>query len=402
MGKGSWFSLARVFLKNLPRLPLSCAPYFTDKFRHTNPHRHKGRLYLNLFFPAMPSPAFNRFLDIVANNRRVPMSTYFAVTQHCPFKCPHCSYGSHQPGQMTTEEAIDAVRQIRDLGSTIIGFTGGEPLLRKDLAELVREIGDDTLSVVFTTGSGLTPERAAELVESGLECMMLGVESPDKEEHDRIRGREGSFDEAMAAVQIALDAGLYTGIATVGTREKLVSGKLQQLAELGTELGVHEFRITEPVPTGSFRGRTDEVLTPEEQARLADFQVQWNLKRKGPAVACFAYLESDEMMGCGAGYHHLFVDALGNVCPCDLTPLSLGNLRQEPLSEIWDRMGEWFDQPRRGCFAKFVAEKLAQEEGQLQFPLEPDLSETMCNACRRQGDLPGIYQRLKGKPASTV
>ncbi len=402
MGKDSWFSLAKVFLRNLPRLPLSYAPYFVEKFRQANPHRHRGRVYLNAFFPPMPSAAFNRFIDIVANGRRVPISTYYAVTEHCPFRCPHCSYGCHAPGQMTTQESLAAIEQFKRLGTPIIGFTGGEPLLRTDLAELVRAVGDETISFVFTTGYGLTPQRAAELSDAGLDGVMIGLESPDSREHDSVRGADGSFDMAMAAIRLARDSGFYTCIATVGTRERLRSGKLERLAELGTALGVQEFRITEPVATGSFQGRTDEVLTPGERARLAEFHRQWNSRRRGPAVASFAYLESDEMMGCGAGYHHLFIDAVGNVCPCDLTPLSFGNLREEPLDAIWNRMGQWFDQPRCGCFANTVGEKLAEQGGRVQLPLHREAAEGICSACERTGELPAVYGKLKSHRTSAV
>ncbi len=397
MGQDSWFTLARVFLKHLPRLPVSYAPYFMDKFRHTNPHRHKGRLYLNTFFPPMPSAAFNRFIDAIANNRRVPISTYFAVTERCPYKCPHCSYGCHESGQMDTAEAKDVIGQIKGLGTMMVGFTGGEPMLREDLAELVREVGDDTISVIFTTGHGLDGERAAELGDAGLDCMTIGIESPDEDEHDATRGVAGSFDEALAAIEVSLEGGFYTSISTVGTRDKLNGGKLERLAELATERGVHEFRILEPVPTGSIAGQTSEALTKEESARLAGFHVEWNHKRKGPAVACFAYLESDEMMGCGAGYHHLYVDAVGNVCPCDLTPLSLGNLRDESLAEVWERMGQWFDKPRCGCFSKMISDQLSADGGDVELPLRRDKSEAICTACSRVGELPAVYEKLMSK-----
>jgi len=402
MSKDSWFSVAKVFLKHLPGLGLSNAPYFTDKFRQSNPHRHKGRIYLNSLFPPMPSAAFSRFIDIVATGRRVPISAYYAVTEHCPFKCPHCSYGCHVSGQMSAQESLDAVAHLRKLGTTIIGFTGGEPLLRKDLADLVRAVGDDTISIIFTAGYGLTRERAAELSEAGLDAITIGLESPDPREHDRVRGMDGSFDMALAAVTIARDSGLYTCIATVGTREKLLSGKLERLAELGMELGVHEFRITDVVATGSFRRCATEVLTRDERAQLAGFHRQWNVRRKGPAIASFAYLESDEMMGCGAGYHHLFVDAVGNVCPCDLTPLAFGNLREEPLDAIWERMSRWFDRPRRGCFANAVVAKLAEHGDRVQLPLERQASEALCSVCERTDELPAVYQKLKGRRTSAA
>jgi len=104
------------------------------------------------------------------------------------------------------------------------------------------------------------------------------------------------------------------------------------------------------------------------------------------------------MFGCGAGFHHLFVDAVGRVCPCDLTPLSFGNVTAEPLAAIWERMSETFALPRRGCAMTEIAETLNAEPGEL--PLPQDQSERVCALLRSDKPLPEGYRRLLRSPAS--
>jgi radical SAM protein with 4Fe4S-binding SPASM domain len=364
------------------------------RLRYENPHHHNGQVRINTFFPPVPSAAFDKFFNAVVKRQWIPFTIYFAVTDQCPYKCPHCSYGLHTKGQLDTAGTLDVIAQIKSLGTTTIGFTGGEPLLREDIVELVESAGEDTSSIIFTTGYHLNKQLCSKFLQAGLGCLTIGIESPDHREHDRTRGVEGSFQEALRAIQMSLEAGIYTAISTVATREKLQKGQVQQLAELATKYGVHEFRILEPIPTGRFQSQQEKVLSAEETKYLADFHKQWNRKRRGPAVVCFAYLESDEMFGCGAGFHHLFVDAVGNVCPCDLTPLSFGNVTEEPLSEIWTRMRQWFDRPRCGCFIKEICNELACGDAPAELPLGKTQSIELCNAHKRNGKLPRIYKNF--------
>ncbi|MBC8481595.1 MAG: radical SAM protein [Planctomycetes bacterium] len=389
-----WITLMPVFLKCLGKLPASHLWYLAKQFRNEHPHHHNSRMYVNTFFPPYPSKPFDRFLDTVIERKRVPYSTYFAVTDKCPFNCPHCSYGLHKKGSLGTEQALNVIEQIKSLGTVTIGFTGGEPLLREDIVELVGSVGDQVATMMFTTGHRLNKELAGQLMGAELDCMMIGIESDDSAEHDKVRGVNGSFDEAIKAIGLSLEAGLYTAISTVGTKERIKNGQIQRLAQLAETYGVHEFRILEPIPTGSFYNQKDEVLSAAESKELTDFHKQWNRKNNGPAIYSFSYLESDEMFGCGAGFHHLFIDAIGNVCPCDLTPLSFGNVLEEPLEKIWIKMGEIFDLPRCGCLMKEICKKTSVLKDSQQLPLDSEKSFDLCRAVNNSDKLPKVYKNL--------
>jgi MoaA/NifB/PqqE/SkfB family radical SAM enzyme len=389
-----WITLLPIFARCVGKLPLKHLMYMAKQLQNENPHRHDKKIHINAFFPPYPSKAFDHFLKAIFNHWRIPISTYFAVTDHCPYNCPHCSYGKHVRGHLNTQKAIEVIQQIKSIGTITIGFTGGEPLVRDDMVDLVESVGEDSSSVIFSTGYNLNKYLAHRLHQAGLDCMTIGIESDSPEEHDSIRGVKGSYETAVSSIMTSLEAGLYTAISTVGSRDKLRQGTLERLAELATRYGVHEFRILEPIPTGSFSGQANEILAPEESQRLAQFHKQWNRRGKGPSIACFAYLESDEMFGCGAGFHHLFVDAVGNVCPCDLTPLKLGNVLEEPLSDIWARMSQWFGMPRCGCFMKQVCTESDSLLGVKELPLCRDMSERLCTQLKDESGLPKVYANL--------
>jgi MoaA/NifB/PqqE/SkfB family radical SAM enzyme len=395
MKRAGLFSVMRMFARMVGRLPAGHLWFLLRRMREEKPHRFGGQTRINTFFPPYPSEAFDRFCEAVIRRRRVPYSTYLAVTGRCPYRCAHCSYAGRPLEEMSTEEAIELIGQIDRIGTCTLGLTGGEPMLRDDLPDLVAAAGDRMATIVFTTGRGLDAARAKRLARAKLDCVTVGIESSDPAAHDAVRGESGSFGEARAAVAVCRDAGLYPAVSTIGTREKLASGELERMVDLAAEWGAGEFRVLAPVATGAWAGCAAEMLTPAERQALADFHIRGNRRRgAGPAVACFARLESPELFGCGAGYHHLFIDAAGNVCPCDLTPLSFGNVGDEPLAEIWRRMGETFARPRCRCLMAQIAEKLPPDA---DLPLPREQSEAVCPHRADDEPLPEAYRRILEK-----
>ncbi len=390
-----------MFRPLLGRVPAGHLWYLLRRMRNERPHRFAGQTRINTFFPPCPSPAFDRFCQAVIRRRRVPFSTYLAVTSRCPYRCAHCSLAGRGQAELTREQALDLIAQIKALGTCTIGFTGGEPLLRDDLEELVAAAGPEMASIVFTTGLGLDDRRAEALARAGVTCVTVGIESDDPARHAAVRGEpsmvngqwsmdNGSWHVARRAVESCRRAGVYAAISTIASRDKLIGGELERMHELGRQWGVGEFRVLAPVATGGWAGCEREMLSDDEMRTLADFHVRTNRSGRLPAVACFAYLESAELFGCGAGYHHLFIDAAGEVCPCDLTPLSMGNALARPLAKIWAAMGEVFDRPRRGCLMRELAGRIT---GPL--PLPPEASRRLCGGCRdRTARLPEGYRRL--------
>ena len=385
------WAVARMFLPLVGRVPAGHLWYLFRKMRCEKLQRFAGQVRINTFFPPWPSPALDRFCQNVAARRRVPYSVYLAASDQCPFHCHHCSYAGRRREALSTDRMRQLVGQIKALGTCTLGLTGGEPLLRADLESLVAAAGPEMATIVFTTGHGLDQRRAESLRRAGAGCVTVGLESADPATHDRVRGVVGSFASAREAVAACRGAGLFTAISTVGFREKLASGELERLYRLGADWGVGEFRLLAPVATGGLSGCGSAMLSAEELAALAAFQVDHNRLDGGPSVNSFAHLESAEMFGCGAGYHHLFIDASGEVCPCDLTPMSFGNAAQEPLADIWARMGEFFARPRCGCLMGQLA---AGFHNGAPLPLAREQSESLCPRRLPTDLLPQAYRRL--------
>jgi MoaA/NifB/PqqE/SkfB family radical SAM enzyme len=176
---------------------------------------------------------------------------------------------------------------------------------------------------------GLERERLDVLHQAGLGVLILSLDSPDAAEHDRNRGIPGLFNTVKAAIEQSLSRGLPVVINTVATREKLNNGDLESLRKLALGWGA-TLNVTIPTPLGRWQGAEEVLLSNEERIRLAGF-----LKRRGARTDTFStYLRN----GCPAGAEKLSIAVDGEVRPCQLLPISYGNVRDRPLSEIWDRM----------------------------------------------------------------
>lgn len=385
----------KMFSGLIGKVPASHLWYLFRRLKNEKPHTHNGQLRINTFFPPYPSKAFDRFCDAVAHKRRVPYSLYVATTEACPHACEHCSYAGRAKATPTKAQLLKLIDEVKAMGTSTMGFSGGEPLLRDDLPELIAAAQPEMTTVVFTTGHRLDSSRARDLANAGVGCVTIGLEGTTEQIHDAVRKTQGSFEQTRQAVMNCKEAGIYTAISTVGTRERIENGQLEGMYQLAKLWGVKEFRLLGPVPTGRKLGDHSFALKPHEQQKLFDFHIEKNRQRNnGPAVASFAYLESPEMFGCGAGYHHLFIDASGEICPCDLAPMSFGNAFSEKLSDVWKRMAAHFALPFRQCIMRQLRKPIPNSP----LPTPPEQSQEIAPIRDINNPLPEVYRRLFKSP----
>lgn len=343
--------------------------------------RHRGQWVLNSFLPPFPGPAYQRLFDNMFSGRHLsPVSAFLAVTARCPWDCSHCSRGGRRDGpELSTDEWLETIRQLHELGTSLVGFTGGEPCVRDDLETLVRAAAEGgAATILFTSGRGFTPELAARLRAAGLWSVCVSLDADTAEAHDAARG-QGSFAAALTALRLARSEGFYVMAGAVATPAFVRSGMPARLHALLAGLGVHELRIVEAMPCGGLSGcAAADLLSSDDIVALRRFHVETNRAGRGPKICAFNHVESPEIFGCGAGTQHLFIEPSGVVCPCDFTPLGFGNVRDAPLADLWRRMNlAMGDNPRTHCFIQHHRNAV-QAHAAAGFPLPPDLSERLC------------------------
>jgi len=349
--------------------------------------RHGNRWVLNTFLPPFPSPAFDRlFTNQLSERKYTPVSAYLAVTARCPANCWHCSLKNRSDAELPLDLWLRTIEGLHDIGASIFGLTGGEPLQRTDLAAIIRAIvvgGGEAM--LFTSGIGFDAARAAELADAGLWAVCVSLDRADKHEYEQLRNIPNAMETAENALIVAKKIGLYTCVNCVADRAMVSEGGYLELYEKLRELGVDELRLVEPMPCGRLADINADAtespfLTPEQVAEIRRFHREKNrqLKKddKGrlpPKVCAFNEIESPELFGCAAGTRHLFIDSAGEVCPCDFTPLSFGSVTEESIDVIWDRMSTAMKRPRRHCLVQHQS-ALIREATREQTPAPLEVS----------------------------
>lgn len=338
--RGAAAPLARPVLERINRIfadekPISSGP---DKF------------IFSTWVPPAPSLAFDRMLSaqVAALIRRpVPDQFSIAVMKACPNDCIHCSAPSRKGEILESGVVEDAISQALDMGSYLITFDGGEPMLRSDLPNLVSSVGERAISTSFTSGYHLSAERALELKQAGLYAVRISIDSPEEGEHDRIRGRAGAYRDALSGVKNALDAGLLVDLFMVTSPHNI--DRLDDAFSLACDLGVHELSLYEIVAVGRWASHESEVLSDGDVLRLEHFHKEKN-RGEGPRVTALPYLLGPQMFGCFAGRRWIHVGGDGEALPCAYMPLSFGNIKERSLKDIWKDMTayQWF-QGRCSC-----------------------------------------------------
>ena len=330
---------------------------------------------INTQFPPYPGRAFENLLDrFLGDDAGRLYSVTLAVTNRCRFRCWHCYNAGRSRNDLPLEVFRSLAAQLQARGAVAVTLTGGEPLLREDLEEICRCFDARSFITLGTTGEGLTPERARRLRESGVFAVGISLDSADAAEHNRLRGRKDAFRIALDALASAGAAGLYPYVVSVARREFLERRRFFDFLLHARDAGALEVHLLEPCPTGRIAGRSDVVLTPSERRRIVEYQLEVARRDDLPVLSTFAYLEGRDAFGCGAGLTYIYIDGSGELCPCNLVPLSFGNVSREPLGDILDRMGRCFVRPRPSCVGRTLAGCI--DGGSL--PLGPEASESIC------------------------
>jgi MoaA/NifB/PqqE/SkfB family radical SAM enzyme len=303
----------------------------------------EDKIIFSTWIPPIPGPVFSRVIsaEIAAiRKKRVPDQFSIGITARCPNHCIHCGAADIKPEkELTLDEICDAVDQGLDLGAYLVSFDGGETMLRNDLVEMVSRVDKSrAIATCFTSGFRLSEERAKELKAAGLYASRISLDSPFEAEHDRIRGRNGAYSDAISGIKNASAADILTDMFVVVSPHNI--DDLEEFYNLATDLGMHEISIYEIIAVGRWLDHEDEVIGEKDVSRLEKFQKAMNSKPEGPRITAFPYFMGPDLFGCFAGRRWMHVASDGEVMPCAYTPLSFGNIYEEPLEAIWKRMGK--------------------------------------------------------------
>jgi pyrroloquinoline quinone biosynthesis protein E len=282
--------------------------------------------------PALAMRAAVNLLAVRAGRARL-RAIDFDVTNVCPLRCAQC-YAADVPVQrdaeLTVAEFARVAGEARRLGALQANLSGGEALVRRDLADIIGACRRAGLLVsLCTSGVGLTPARLGALASAGLDVIIFSVDSSDAATHDANRGVRGLHARVLRMIGAARSLGVQPVVNTVATPEKVASGELASIHRLVNSRGAM-LNLTMPTAIGRWVARDDVLLDDTAREAVTEF-----LRRPGVRTDTHSAYGAT---GCPAGTEKLNISADGTVRLCPLIDASWGDVRREPLAAIWRRV----------------------------------------------------------------
>jgi len=305
-----------------------------------------------------------------------PYLVSWNLTYRCNLSCEHCyldaggsplveSQAFSDRSELDTEQCkkvVDDIAAFAPEALTIL--TGGEPLLRRDILQIIRYANEKNLWVVVgTNGVSITPTLAQLLVKEGVRGLALSLDALDPERHDRFRAVKGAWNNTVRGAGILHDAGLPFIVQTTVGRHNL--DELEKIAAFAhDEMSAKVWNLYFLVQTG--RGQFVSDIEPDEYDRvlatLHELQARYRDRMIVNAKCAPHYVKtvfardpdspflksySGGAGGCPAGTHYMGIRPNGDVTPCPYLPMFGGNLKDETLSNVWENSELFRDMRRR-------------------------------------------------------
>jgi pyrroloquinoline quinone biosynthesis protein E len=295
-----------------------------------------------------------------------PFGLLAELTYGCPLHCPYCSNPLELAAyrdELATQEWLRVLAEARDLGVLQLHLSGGEPLLRRDLAAIVRTASELGLYTnLITSALGLTPRRAGQLRTAGLDHVQISVQADEAALSDRLAGTP-SFERKLSAARLVKQLGWPLTLNVVLHRQNL--DRVDRILDLAEELGADRVELANTQYYGwALRNRAG-LLPSRGQVERAEVLVRAARERLAGRMEIIYVLPDyysrypKPCMG-GWGRRQLTVVPNGDVLPCPAAhtlPLPRASVREHSLAWIWEesplfrsfRGTDWMSDPCRSC-----------------------------------------------------
>ncbi|HTL54146.1 MAG TPA: pyrroloquinoline quinone biosynthesis protein PqqE [Candidatus Limnocylindrales bacterium] len=288
------------------------------------------------------------------------------LTHRCPLHCPYCSNPASYPtgNELETADWQRAIREAAEMGVLHVGFSGGEPLQRHDLPDLVAAARAAGLySNLITSAIGLSRARADELKRVGLDSVQISFQSDEASVGDRIAGAT-AHAKKLEAARMVKELGFPLTVNVVLHRENIE--RLEQLISLAEALGAQRLELANTQYYGwAFRNRSVLLPTREQITAAAQAAEKAKIRLSGKLEILFVtpdyYTDRPKPCMNGWGRRFLTVNPVGDVLPCptasEIPGLRFDNILAHGLAWIWEeseafnrfRGTDWLPAPCRNC-----------------------------------------------------
>ena len=278
--------------------------------------------------------------------RFVPLILSWNVTRECNLKCSHCYINAADGkliNELTTEEGKRLIDQICKVSRPLLVLSGGEPLLRPDIYELIQYGANRGLKMgLGSNGSLIDAIVAKKLKASGITTVSISLDSHIAAQHDDFRGVAGSWAKAVNAIKVLRDNGVLVQVNTTLTHDNY--NQIDDIMSFSESIGVENFHLFFLVPTGkgvkiddiSPQKYEDMITTTFAKVSKHRLNVRPSCAPQFMRIAQGMGLDMRQWIrGCIAGMYYCRIYPNGDITPCPYLPVKVGNIREKSFQEIW-------------------------------------------------------------------
>lgn len=297
-----------------------------------------------------------------------PFTIAWEVTRACAYACLHCradAMHTPDPRELNTIESLGLINRIAEFGNNpILIFTGGDPMMRKDLHELITHATQKGLRCSLTpTATALpTAERLEKVRDAGIRRIALSLDAPSPEIHDAFRQVPGSWQRTMDILRRAQSIGISVQVNTTVAKHNV--DILDQMVPFIQEVGAVQWSLFFLVPTG--RAQAESMISPEQHEKVfnwlydlsqnAPFDIKSTAAQMYRRVAIqrkraeqstdkpvtfqgagFQYADglNRPTKGVNDGNGFLFISHVGDIQPSGFLPITAGNVRADDIIDVY-------------------------------------------------------------------
>lgn len=268
------------------------------------------------------------------------------TTNKCNLKCSHCyrDSGKEFEGELTTKEAKLLIDQIAAAHFKIMIFSGGEPLMREDIFDLISYASQAGLRPVLgTNGTLISKEKAEQLKKAGIAAVGISLDSLEAQKHNKFRGSNEAFRDTIYGMKNCREAGIRFQIHT--TVMDWNKSEIIDLTDFAVAMGASAHHIFFLVPTGRGKDIKDELLNSQEYEDLLtsimkkqqhiDIEIKPTCAPQFIRIAQSLDMDIRFKRGCLAGISYCIINPRGDVQACAYLEEIAGNVKEKSFNEIW-------------------------------------------------------------------
>lgn len=389
----------RRFILFLRRLLL-----FLSTMQHNKFVNIEGKTKIDLYVPGFPSKAFyTACKKFMCFDENMPCTTVLlSVTSACNFNCSHCYQKLDKGKDIEINLLINIVKKLQNMGIAFFNIEGGEPFLVYDrLKKICSSIDDRSEIWINSTGVGITCERLLELKKMNVTAIMFSLHSPEPDVLNKFMGNNSAWETLEKSVAMCHEAGIAVAFNSCLMRDDFYNGTFEKIMVAAKDFKAAIVQIIKPKPSGGWLEKEDIEFDLKDIEFVKKKITIFNSRRefeKYPSISAQIIEEDRGVFGCTAGgIDRFYINAKGDVQPCEFLNISFGNIKDESFDMIYSKMRNCFEWGGDCNLCEQYSKeihKIYKDNDLSSLPLSPQMSEKIYNTWNR-GDKTKLYEKLQ-------